>query len=236
MRSPAQAGQEPERWEASAGSAASPRNAVEIEMQALLDSMESAVLLFDAAGRVRRSNARFQQWTGIEPAEWTTLQHADALAARLSGQVRQPEEFTVRWRSLHQGDEAAWDEIELQEPERRVLERLSRPWFAPDGSRAGRLEIYRDITEERSIQTKLVQTEKMAALGQLVSGIAHELNNPLTSIMGYAQLLLGRTQAPGDRRASEAQQIFEEARGPTVSCATCFCSHGKARRNALRWT
>ncbi|MGA8220931.1 MAG: ATP-binding protein [Candidatus Acidiferrales bacterium] len=61
----------------------------------------------------------------------------------------------------------------------------------------------------RQVQSKLLQTEKMAALGQLVSGIAHELNNPLTAIMGYAQLLLGHGLLPA--QLSEASKVFQEA-------------------------
>lgn len=62
---------------------------------------------------------------------------------------------------------------------------------------------------ERPIQSKMLQTEKMAALGQLVSGIAHELNNPLTAILGYTQLLLGRGLGPGP--LSEARKVYHEA-------------------------
>ena len=47
-----------------------------------------------------------------------------------------------------------------------------------------------DITELSNMQAKLMHTEKMVAVGQLVSGVAHEVNNPLTAIMGFADLML----------------------------------------------
>jgi two-component system, NtrC family, sensor kinase len=59
------------------------------------------------------------------------------------------------------------------------------------------------------IRVKMLQTEKMAALGRFVSGVAHELNNPLTSIMGYAQLLLSRGLSQSQH--SEADKVYREA-------------------------
>jgi signal transduction histidine kinase len=52
----------------------------------------------------------------------------------------------------------------------------------------------------QAAQQRLLQSEKLAAVGQLISGIAHELNNPLTGVVGWTQLLLGQPTLPGEVR------------------------------------
>ncbi|MFQ5766367.1 MAG: ATP-binding protein [Acidobacteriota bacterium] len=61
----------------------------------------------------------------------------------------------------------------------------------------------------KTTQEQLVQAEKLSAIGELVSGVAHELNNPLTGVLGYAQLLLTREAPEGFRKQLET--IYSEA-------------------------
>ena len=120
-----------------------------------------------------------------------------------------PEKTDARWRERFERGEAAWDELELTKPLRRILERFARPVRDPNGRRLGWVEIYHDVTSQRVMESRLFQSQRVAALGQLLSGIAHEINNPLTSILGYAQLLLRRSN--GSDRDADARRILEEA-------------------------
>jgi len=67
-----------------------------------------------------------------------------------------------------------------------------------------------DVTEAALLQAKLARTEKMAALGQLVSGVAHEVNNPLSAIIGFTDLLLESEDLPQSAR-EELGVILQEA-------------------------
>ncbi|HUS82961.1 MAG TPA: ATP-binding protein [Dehalococcoidia bacterium] len=73
----------------------------------------------------------------------------------------------------------------------------------------GAILVLRDVTEEHLMQERLLQSEKMASVGQLVSGVAHELNNPLTGVTGFAQLLLNRDLDEQTRH--DVQTIYSEA-------------------------
>ncbi|MEO7985537.1 MAG: ATP-binding protein [Gemmatimonadales bacterium] len=65
-----------------------------------------------------------------------------------------------------------------------------------------------DVTEQRNMEAQLIQNDKMASIGQLVSGVAHELNNPLTSIAGLTELLLERE--PGREVPREHLRVIHE--------------------------
>jgi len=72
-----------------------------------------------------------------------------------------------------------------------VLNRILRITSASlTGERAWTVVLIEDVTEQQAMEASVTQNEKMAAVGQLVSGVAHELNNPLTSISGLTEFLL----------------------------------------------
>jgi len=74
----------------------------------------------------------------------------------------------------------------------------------------------REITERKLLEQQLHQSEKLSALGQLIAGVAHELNNPLAVIMGYAQLLGKRSDNPEAARNEAAKILHESERAAKI--------------------
>jgi two-component system NtrC family sensor kinase len=180
------------------------------QLRTVLDAVESGVLVFDAAGRLIMANDRFRQLLGLSASALDDLGGFERQAEAIGGRFVEPQAFGTEWKSRHAGcEQRLREELEMLQPNHKLIERNSRPVLDGEGRRAGWIEIYRDISAQWQLHTRLLQTEKMAAIGQLISGIVHELNSPLTSIMGYAQLLLGQRLPP--EISSDARTIYEEA-------------------------
>ena len=66
----------------------------------------------------------------------------------------------------------------------------SQPVYSSSGKMEGCVQVYRDRTEAKALQEQLVQSEKLASIGLLAGGIAHEINNPLGGILIFSQMLM----------------------------------------------
>ncbi|HLW81414.1 MAG TPA: ATP-binding protein [Candidatus Acidoferrales bacterium] len=180
------------------------------ELCSVLDAVQCGVVVLSADGRIRFANAQFGALFGLDARRLRSLGAFNELAAAIESCLRSPACYRAPWNLFAAGSgDAVHDELEVRTPAARVIKRYARPVLDDEGRRFGWLEVYWDITSQRQLESKLLQTEKMASVGQVATGIAHELNNPLTSIIVYAQLLLERN-APEAQR-DEGKMIFDEA-------------------------
>ena len=119
----------------------------------------------------------------------------------------------------------------VRSPGRGRMLRLTGAQLAGEGRSPALVVLVEDVTDQRAMEGQLIQSEKMAAVGQLVSGIAHELNNPLTSIAGLSELLLEQAKvAPEARDHLRVIQTQAERAGRIVQNLLTFARKGTPER------
>jgi two-component system, NtrC family, sensor kinase len=119
----------------------------------------------------------------------------------------------------------------------RYFEWTTSPIRDPSGRVYEILLLMRDITERKEYEYKLMQSDRMAAIGFLAAGVAHEINNPLTSIAGFSEALLKRLRGTNGNLSPQQLQAFEEYLGiinaEAYRCKDIICNLQDFSRNSL---
>jgi PAS domain S-box-containing protein len=152
----------------------------------ILDTIEDGYFEVDLKGSFTSFNASTRAMLGYDHEEMVGLNYRQYMAKEVSDKV-----FLIFNEVFETGIPAKAVDWRLIRKDGTVMDIETSLSLRRDNSGApiGFFGIARDLTEKKKMELQLLQTEKLSAVGTMISGVAHELNNPLTAIIGNAQLL-----------------------------------------------
>ena len=192
------------------------------QWETAFDALHEGIAVVDEGGRVLRANRSLAQMLDRPVAAVV----GEELLPALVGQATESTELLA---AARRGEQAA-ALVARSDRLQRTL-RLNAARIAGAGPERSVVVLVEDVTDQQAMESQLIQSEKLAAVGQLVSGVAHELNNPLTSIAGLAEFLLEQ-QELGPKDRDHLQVIHEQAEraGRIVRNLLTFARKGPGER------
>ncbi|HSZ20816.1 MAG TPA: PAS domain S-box protein [Candidatus Acidoferrum sp.] len=173
----------------------------------LMDSFPDLVIALDIEGRYTFVSPQVLDILGFRPEELigkrmggrTDPNDRTAMLDMFDDLIyKRLSEGQIEYRTQHKN--GAW----------RVFRASARPLHDETGSITGVIASARDITDQQRLQQQLIQSERLAAMGQMIAGVAHELNNPLTAILGVTELL--RDQSSDENATRQLDLAHRQAR------------------------
>jgi PAS domain S-box-containing protein len=167
----------------------------------LLESFPDLILVIDPQERYSFVSSRIRDLLGYKPEDW------------LGKKVEELPEYSPDLLSLYRDlmtGRRMFGSCEYGARHRdgawRTMRASASPLFDSEGKLSGVIVSVRDITVEKKLEQQIIQSERLAAMGQMIGGFAHELNNPLTSILGMSELLQDSELSETARKQVETLQ------------------------------
>jgi PAS domain S-box-containing protein len=197
----------------------------------LLESFPDLILVVDLDERYTFVSSRAHDLLGYEPQDMvgkkiTDLEdHSPELASLYRDVVSGKQVFGSAEYSARHHD-GSW----------RTMRASGSQLVDAEGKNSGAIISVRDITIERKLEQQIVQSERLAAMGAMIGGVAHELNNPLTSILGVSELLQDTETNETSRKQLAMLQQQARRAAEIVQNLTYFArppAPGKSRINLV---
>jgi two-component system NtrC family sensor kinase len=167
----------------------------------ILESLNDGLAVVNRENRVVRWNRRLEELYGVR--------HEDAVGRRL-GELFDPMFMEVLGSRREAVEGSAFYRVPLptrHDTSRRLLVNVATtPLRDSDGAIAGTILVIEDISSRVQLEEQLQISEKMASIGLLAAGVAHEVNTPLTGISSFTQMLLQQSE-PDDPRTKVLEKI-----------------------------
>ncbi len=163
----------------------------------IVESIDSGVCVVDPGGLVRRWNSALEKITGVDRTEALGRSMLDLLPGSLAGQLapflRGDADDSGRMHSLYKV------KVPFNPGQEKVFNISLAPLGEVEGF-SGTVVIIDEITDWVAMEEQMQQGDRLASLGLLAAGVAHEVNTPLTGISSYVQMLQHRLRDDGEAR------------------------------------
>ena len=166
----------------------------------LVESFPDLVVALDRENHYTFVSPRSKELLGLAPEEMIGTSLGERMAPRDRKHVRGLFEAMLSGERTQGNVEYM---IQHKDGEMRLFRASASPLYGASGQIEGIIAAARDITEAKRIEQQLIQTERLAAMGQMIAGVAHELNNPLTAVLGVTELLRDAAADDVSRRQLE---------------------------------
>lgn len=193
----------------------------------VIEQAQDLILVLTPDGHVRHANQAFCRAMGVSREDLMTMRSRDLMAHDTvsADDIERLVNAGGTWRGTVTRTRRDGTTFPVSVAVAALVDDRGRPTHV--------VSVERDISEERRLREQLIHSERLSAVGQLAAGVAHEINNPLQSVVGFTELLLGTEDRPDVRHDLQRVRAQAERAAKIVRNLLAFVRQSALERSMV---